>query len=323
MTTVGASPRARPAAVRRRRMVALAAIALVAGAIGVAVGRSGGGHAGGSSTPAPPAVINLQLDGTTVARPRVNALIGAAARSRVLARLPTRHVVQHGKARITYLVDHKAAASELRRALRAGGGTVEAPERPIAAYIDVPLVRQLLRDDCEVTALSMVLGYAGTQVGQLTLQRQVAAAKPLDPQVGPDGEEVWGDPSIGFVGRADGSGPAGGFGVYQRPIKALAARHGLAMTDLTGEPPRRLYAELLAGRPVLVWVALAEGPFATWTSPTGRHIEVNYGEHAIVLTGVSGEVVHLNDPLSGQRLTWSKAEFEQMWAGLGRRALAA
>ncbi len=95
------------------------------------------------------------------------------------------------------------------------------------------------------------------------------------------------------------------------------------MTDLTGAPPRRVYAAILAGHPVIAWVALSAGPYASWTSPAGRQIEVNYGEHAVTLTGVDAGSVRLNDPLSGRRLTWSKAQFEQMWAGLGHRALSA
>ncbi|MBS1885499.1 MAG: C39 family peptidase, partial [Actinobacteria bacterium] len=234
------------------------------------------------------------------------------------------HRLEHaGKASITYAVDRAALAAALRRAVREGGGTVAVTEAPVASHIDVPMIGQRLRDDCEVTALSMVLGYAGHPVDQLTLQRQVAAAQPLDPEVGPHGEEIWGDPSLGFVGRADGGGPAGGFGVYQAPIRALAQRHGLQMTDLTGTRPQRLYAALLAGHPILAWVALSAGPYATWTSPAGKAIRINYGEHAVVLTGVDGGDVHVNDPLSGERLTWSKAEFERMWAGLGHRALAA
>ena len=83
------------------------------------------------------------------------------------------------------------------------------------------------------------------------------------------------------------------------------------------------YEPLLAGHPVLAWVALAEGPYAEWTSPAGRPIKVDYGEHAVVLTGVDAGSVKVNDPLSGERLTWSKSRFERMWAGLGRRALRA
>ncbi|HWW68264.1 MAG TPA: C39 family peptidase, partial [Solirubrobacterales bacterium] len=163
---------------------------------------------------------------------------------------------------------------------------------------------------------------AGRRVDQLTLQDQVARSGPLDPQQGPGGE-IWGDPSMGFVGRANGGGPAGGFGVYQGPIADLARRHGVALRDLSHKSPKDIYRTLLSGRPVMVWVALSEGPYASWHSPAGKIVNVNYGEHAVVLSGVTGGDVTVNDPLSGQRLRWSKGQFESMWASLGHRALAA
>jgi uncharacterized protein YvpB len=95
------------------------------------------------------------------------------------------------------------------------------------------------------------------------------------------------------------------------------------LRELTGSSPDAVYAALLHGHPVIAWVALSNGPYASWVSPAGKPIEINYGEHVLVLTGVEGEVVHMNDPLSGTRLTWSKSQFEQMWEGLGRRALVA
>lgn len=52
-------------------------------------------------------------------------------------------------------------------------------------------------------------------------------------------------------------------------------------------------------------------------------MHVNYGEHAVVLTGVNKDEVTVNDPLSGERLKWPKTQFEAMWAELGSRALAA
>jgi uncharacterized protein YvpB len=187
----------------------------------------------------------------------------------------------------------------------------------------VPLVRQVLRDNCETASLSMILAFRGKAADQIALQGEVAHSKPLDPTVSPQGSEVWGDPSRGFVGRADGGGPSGGFGVYQRPIEALARRHGVDLRDLTGASPQVVYRALLSGHPVLAWVALSNGPFATWQTSAGQTVRVNYGEHAVVLTGVGPGTVSLNDPLSGRRLTWAKLDFERMWTGLGRRALSA
>ncbi|MBS1677884.1 MAG: C39 family peptidase [Actinobacteria bacterium] len=310
------------ATVRRRR--SLVVLALLAGVVGVAIATRGGSEEGGAPAPPPaPAVVRLELGGTTLGRISARPAGRAAAIAAALREIPSHRVATAGEAKITYAVDRAAAGVALRRALARGSGTVSVPERPISSHIAVPMIAQRLRDDCETTALSMVLGYGGRPVDQLVLQRQVAHALPLDPETGPNGEEIWGDPSLGFVGRADGGGPAGGFGVYQDPIRALARRHGLVMTDLSGTRPERLYAALLAGRPVLAWVALSAGPYASWTSPEGKEIQINYGEHAVVLTGVDGGEVYVNDPLSGERLTWSKAEFARMWAGLGKRALAA
>jgi uncharacterized protein YvpB len=211
----------------------------------------------------------------------------------------------------------------VRRAVQRGGGVVAIHERPTAASLRVPIVQQALRDNCETAALSMLLASRGKPADQLALQRQVAHSPPLDPVVAADGSEVWGDPEQGFVGRADGGGPAGGFGVYQGPIAALARRHGVALRDLTGASPGAIYRALLHGRPVIAWVALSSGPFASWSTPSGRAVRVNYGEHAVVLSGVDPARVRVNDPLSGRRLTWSKSEFVRMWTALGRRALAA
>lgn len=307
--------------IRRRRAVALCALLAVAVAIAAAISAGSGGGAG-ASRPSP-AAVRIELNGTTVARMRAGVTRRPTALATALRALPSRFVAHLGRAKITYAVDRGGTAAALRRTLLRGGDDVEAVARPVASTIAVPLIKQRLRDDCEATALAMILGYAGRPVGQLALQREVAHARPLDPTTTASGTEIWGDPSLGFVGRADGGGPAGGFGVYQGPIRALARRRGLAMVDLSGRPPSRVYSALLAGRPVLAWVALASGPYASWTSPGGKPIRVNFGEHAVVLTGLAGGLVEVNDPLSGERLSWSKAQFEQMWAGLGRRALAA
>lgn len=312
---------ARRAAIRRRRIAAAGSLALIVAAAAIFV--TGIGSGGSKSDPPPPRYVRVELGGRTLAKQRVEQLRRPAAQAAAIASVPAKRTVHRGKATIDYEVDRAAAAAALRRAVERGGGTVAVPEHPVAASIAVPMIGQVLQDDCEATALSMVLGYSGHPASQLTLQRQVAHSPPLDPTVAADGSEVWGDPSEGFVGRADGGGPAGGFGVYQGPIRALARRHGLAMRELTGSPPAAVYAALLAGHPVLAWVALSEGPYASWVSAAGKPVQINYGEHAVVLTGVEGEDLHVNDPLSGERLVWTKQQFEQMWAGLGHRALAA
>lgn len=306
----------------------MGALAIAATATGIAVGSASSG--GGDTSPAaasikvsqPSGRVRLELGGRTLADELVARLERRRAQTALARSVPATVTIIEGRARIQAATQRPALTRELARAVAAGGGDVKVPWIPLASTIGIPVIKQTLQDDCEATALSMLLRFAGKRVDQLTLQRQIAHSRPLDPEIGPEGE-VWGDPSAGFVGRADGGGPAGGFGVYQGPIAALARKHGLDPHELTGKSPKAIYASLLAGRPVMVWVGLSEGPYATWHSRSGALVRVNYGEHAVLLTGVDAESVTVNDPLSGERLTWPKGEFEAMWELLGRRALAA
>ena len=196
--------------------------------------------------------------------------------------------------------------------------------RPAAPLRRVPVLRQLLRNNCETAALSMLLAARGVNVHQLTLQRRLPRSGPLDPKRRGVGRlPIVGVPDRGFVGRANGGGTNGGFGVYQGPIRRLALRYGVKLVNLTRAKPVVVYRRLRLGRPVMVWVGLSEGPYGRWRTPEGRTIRVNFGEHTVVLTGVRGDLLFLNDPLDGRRRTWTRSQFEQLWARLGRRALGA
>lgn len=206
------------------------------------------------------------------------------------------------------------------RADAAAAGSAAA-ERRAREPGPVPLVKQVYRNNCETAALSMLLGSANRPVDQRTLQRQLPRSGPLDPVVRADGAWLWGAPDEGFVGRPRGGGTAGGFGVYQGPIRRLAARYGVRLADLSRAPLDAVLARLRRGRPVMAWIGLSEGPYRRWYTPAGRLISVNFGEHTVVLTGMRGSTILVNDPLSGSRLEWSVAEFARRWDLLGRRAL--
>ena len=241
-----------------------------------------------------------------------------------LQRVPERRRARRGQTSVTLETDRPALELAVRRAARAGGGTVVVPERPRASYARVPVVKQALRNNCETAALSMLLAARGVKAPQLELQRQLPRSGSLDPaEDSKGGAQVWGDPQRGFVGRPDGGGTSGGYGVYERPIKALARRRGTVLEDLSGSSPRAIYRRLLDGRPVMVWVGLSPGPYRTWRTPTGGRVTGNFGEHTVILTGLRGEAVALNDPLLGERTTWTRRDFERMWRRLGRRALSA
>jgi uncharacterized protein YvpB len=247
--------------------------------------------------------------------------LGRRGRRAWLWRLPATRKARRGRASVTLRLNRAALNRRVNRALAAGGGTVPLPEHPIASSMRLSLVRQALRNNCETAALSMLMSARGRRADQLALQAQLARSGPLDPKQS-GGLPIWGDPDQGFVGRPDGGGTGGGYGVYQRPVRRLAGRHGVELRDLSGREPGTVYRSLLRGAPVMAWVGLSDGPYRTWQTPAGRRITGNFGEHTVVLTGINGDELAVNDPLSGRHQQWSRSQFEIMWRRLGRRALA-
>jgi uncharacterized protein YvpB len=202
-----------------------------------------------------------------------------------------------------------------------GRSTVPAQRAATRVLIGAPTVQQALPNDCEAASLQILLATLGVQRDQLTLQGELPRSGPLDP-IGSGPTAVWGDPREGFVGRVDGSGTAGGFGVYQGPIAQVARRNGRTLRDLTGSTVDTLLGELRAGHAVMAWVALSQGPYGHWRSPSGRPIAVNFGEHAVVLVGIGPNGLTVKNPLQGTTELWSLARFSSSWPSLGRRALA-
>lgn len=277
---------------------------------------------GGSE--AAPRYVEFVRGGSVVAKHQRSVLrkLSAPRLDRLIGRLTRDRRVRHGRADFVLRADRRIVRERLDRALGSGSATVVIREEAAASRIRVPLVKQALRNNCETAALAMVLATRGERVDQLSLQRRLARSGPLDPQADSDGTLLWGDPAEGFVGRPDGGGPAGGYGVYERPIKALAGRYGVDVTNLTGASARGIYRTLLKGNPVIAWVGLSDGPYRTWKTPRGRRVTGNLGEHTVVLTGTRERDVSVNDPLSGRRTRWTRADFELMWSRLDRRALS-
>ena len=236
-------------------------------------------------------------------------------------RLPHTVVVRQGRATRYLAIRMPLARSQVRRALSHAVAT-NLPVVPLRTTIALRPVRQVLHNDCESTALSMILAAAGVRARQLELQEHLARSGPLDPEpVSGSSLFRWGDPELGFVGRAAGGGTEGGFGVYEPPIRALAARYGVHLVDLRGRSADAVRGAVLGGHPVLAWVGLAPGPYLSWLTPSGHQIRVNLDEHAIVLVGAGPGYVLVNNPLTGQRERWSEELFSYRWNLLGRRAL--
>jgi hypothetical protein len=77
------------------------------------------------------------------------------------------------------------------------------------------------------------------------------------------------------------------------------------------------------GRAVMVWIGLSDGPYGEWTSPDGHPVRVNFGEHTVVLNGITEDGrLRVVNPLEGTRELWTTDRFVAMWELLDRRAVA-
>lgn len=317
----------RTAPIWRRRLMAVT-IVLVAAGGATAVGSHLGSDVAREPSPPPPRVLEIFAGQRSVARValRNDQPPDRRALGRLLqARLPRTGVARRGRARISYRYDVDATARRATRATRAGkaGGRVQAVRRALSSTIAVAVVRQFARNACEAAALEMLLASTDVAVSQRRLQSAFPRSGPLDP-VGTGPGRTWGDPDAGYVGRVEGGGAAGGFGIYPGPVATTARRFGRDLDDLSASSPGRIYARLLAGRAVMAWIGLSDGPYGQWRSPRGELVRVNFGEHTIVLRGITrdGDLRVVN-PLQGTFERWSRTRFEAAWELLGRRALAA
>lgn len=312
---------------RRRRALAVATVLVAAAplALWARSGPPGSGSPTAADAPAsPPSALVVRLGAERRRRvdltPAVKgeALDPARVRSIVAEELPRRWIARAGRSTIVYRLDPAAA---VRAALRGTGPSVQVAARPVASDIRAPVVAQRLRNNCESAALEVLLATVGRRTPQLELQAALPVSGEPDP-VGEGPSRVWGDPEVGYVGRPDGGGIAGGFGVFQGPVMQVARQHGVRLDDLSGAATARVVERVRSGSAVMVWIGLSDGPYGEWRSPEGRPVRVNFGEHTVVLTGVTEDGrLRVVNPLEGTRELWTREQFEGMWRLLDRRAV--
>jgi uncharacterized protein YvpB len=337
MPRCNAPPRPGPA--RRRRASAArwgprtAALALLAalvfglGAIAAATRRSEVTSVPAARGAPRPGELVVRAAGRTLVeistrRYAENGRVDSGRLRSLLAReFPDTASVSRRRARITY---RYSLTATLARAVAAGpgGGMVSAVRTPVAAVVRAPVVKQALRNNCESAALEVLLATLGRRIDQRRLQQAFPRSGPRDP-TGEAPQRIWGDPDRGYVGRPEGGGVAGGFGIYPGPVRDTARRFDVELDDLTGRPASALYDTLRSGRAVMAWIGLSAGPYGEWETPRGRRVKVNFGEHTVVVHGLrrDGRLL-VSNPLHGTREIWTQRKFETLWTRLGRRALA-
>ena len=300
----------------RRALGQAAAVALVAAACG------GGATAPTtrSAAPAEPAAHALVVRAgpvtlTIPATKRAVIATAAGSRRKLLERWVLRRAtVVRGRGWTTHLRWSGPAVAAVLRSVRSPATEVAPPVTVRSTRVILPAVHQVYRDGCEAAALSMML-HAG--VGQRRLQAMLPIARPLQQEI-ESGSVTWGDPELGFVGNVAG----GGYGVYDRPLLALARRFDSGTTNLTGAPLESILDALRRGRPIVAWIALGASDPVTWRTPSGRLVHANWAEHAVTLTGYGGGVISYNNPWDGGREQFTLTQFAAVWRDLGDRAIA-
>jgi uncharacterized protein YvpB len=252
---------------------------------------------------------------TLPAAKRAGIATASGSRHQLLERwVQRRATVVRGRGWRTRLRWSGAAVAAVLRAVRSSATEVRAPVTVRSTRLTLPAVHQVYRDGCEAAALSMMLH---GRVGQRRLQAMLPIAQPLQ-QESENGAVTWGDPELGFVGDVAG----GGYGVYDRPLLALARRFDSGTTNLTGAPLESILDALRHGRPIVAWIALGASDPVTWRAPSGRLVQANWAEHAITLTGYGAGVITYNNPWDGARERFTLAQFVTVWRDLGDRAVA-
>ncbi len=195
-----------------------------------------------------------------------------------------------------------------------------------SVLLEATAINQLpeLPRGCEVTALAMLLQYAGVDVDKMTLAEEVTKNTTAYEVV--NGTIYYGNPNDGFVGDMYSlEGP--GLGVYHKPIAELAEKYlPGAIVDFSGSDFDSVKEQLSDGRPVWVittskFKELSGDNFRTWVTPSGT-IDVTYSEHSVLITGYDKDYVYFNDPLTGEQNKKAPIDdFIASWVQMGSQAI--
>jgi uncharacterized protein YvpB len=197
-------------------------------------------------------------------------------------------------------------------------------EKPLAAMIDAPIIRQNpeLPAGCEITSLTMLLQYTGLAKTKMELAAEMPKDETPFVMNGDGSIQFWGNPNIGFVG--DVTRKARGFGIYHAGLFPLLKHYISQAIDVTNQPFETYEQQISKGFPVLVWTTIdysVPDHYITWDTSIG-HFQTSFSEHAVLLVGYDDKSVYLNDPLSGKKsVQVDKAQFVESWKAMGKQGL--
>ena len=157
-------------------------------------------------------------------------------------------------------------------------------------YNDAEVIGQNpeLPTGCEITAVAMMLRYAGKDVNKIQLAREMPRSN---------------DGNKGFVGDPFS---VTGWWIFPTGVAPVVNHHLGYSEVMTGASLAAIKTKLILGHLVVAWVANVNG----------------FVNHAIALTGYQNDRLYFNNPWTARKESMSVAEFYQHWNQDAQRALS-
>lgn len=153
----------------------------------------------------------------------------------------------------------------------------------------VPLIAQRpeLPNGCEITAVTMMLQYAGAKVDKMQMAREMPRSS---------------NPEYGYIGQPWDST---GITIFPNALMSLVEKYAGTAKDLTGQGFDAIKYQIDLGHPVVTWHTLYGFPY-----------------HALVVTGYDKNYVYYNDCWTDKTLQMGINQFINNWNTQNRRAIS-
>lgn len=156
--------------------------------------------------------------------------------------------------------------------------------------VDAISQRPQLPTGCEMTAVTMMLNFAGVPVSKIEVANLTPRSR---------------NPNKGFIGSPYKKYPAG-YWVAPDGIKGVVKKYLGTAEVMTGASLTAIKNKLLRSHLVVVWVSGIDG----------------FSNHALTLTGYYKKRLYYNDPWTGKKASISTSSFIKHWHDDGYRALS-
>lgn len=160
----------------------------------------------------------------------------------------------------------------------------------IKNYAKVICQRPQLPTGCEITAVTMMLNFAGKKVSKFRAAALMHRSS---------------NPNKGFIGSPYKKYP-GGYWVAPKGVQSVVKHYLHRAKIMTRASIKAIKAKLLQSHLVVAWVGWWDG----------------FSNHALALTGYHGNRIYYNDPWTGTKRSMSLSTFKRHWRYDKYRALS-